>query len=500
MVFARRDLETQTTVLLPEVSDPHRVTWLPDSKRFIALTRGRFELYSSEGTLIRHFDTDSVATRIGGVSPNGRYLAYLKNNPAGSGFATNFNIWLLDLRSGEHVQVTRDDGFKGIPAWSRDGKAVYYTYPLIEQHLYKKTIGSDEAPEQITFYNNANVFHPLVLQETGELTFALVSGTSTVLTAPANAPEMAREILGGYAPMAGPDGKTIYFLKYGGDEGGLWSMTQDGASPKHLLSEDELWAAGKSLSPDGSQLAYVLGLSEGTVLYTMPSSGGTPKRLYVSEDGYGAPAWSPDSKELAFADGPDLKVMAASGGSAHSIARAGSWQSDEIAWSPDGKYVAGFAYSEDRRTSVLHIVNRQTGESMPLSTGDEQTYKEGLSWHPEGDRISYITSSDSTGMEYKTRIASLTGGPVATLFHGSEGFENYWGAWGPDGRYYFMETGGAGFDIFVYPDDETKARPFIQPRGDRDIWPLPSWSSDGSVITWSEGSSRTQIWSVTDRK
>jgi Tol biopolymer transport system component len=495
MVFAKRDLVAKTTVLLPEVSDLHGVTWLPDSQRFIASTRSGFDVYSSKGTLIRHFDKDSVTTRLGSVSPNGRYLAYLKNNPGGgSAFGFNFNIWLLDLGSGEHVQVTRDNGLVGIPAWSRDNKAVYYTTGS-PQNLYKIAIGSDEAPEQITFYNNATVLHPVVPAGTGELTFALVTGTSTVLTAPADAPDVSREVVAGYGPIAAPDGGTIYFWD---SEEGLRSTSQNGADPNLILSSNraELANGGMSLSPDGRHFAYFLVGGQGSVLYTLPTGSGTPRRVHEAEKAFGAPAWSPGSKELAFGDGPDLVVVPSSGGTAESIIRAESGRIGEITWSPDGKYIAA---TEGLQEYSVFAVNRQTGERLPLSSADDVTFKEALSWHPRSDRVSYLGSSASSGSVYETRVASLAGGPIETLFDGSETFKAYWGAWGPDGRYYFIETGGPG-ELFVYPNDGTMARPFIQPRGNRYIWPLPSWSRDGSVITWSEGSARTQIWSVTDRK
>lgn len=496
MVFARRDLSAEKTVLLPEVSSRQDMTWLPDSKRFITIERGRFDLYSSEGTLIRRFDTDSVATRLGGVSPNGRYLAYLKHHPAGTGYMFNFNVWLMDLTSGEHIQVTRDGGFKGIPAWTQDSKAVYYA-SISPSHLYKKVIGTDEKPEQITFYNNASVLHPVVLSETGELTFALVSGTSTVLKAPAGAPEVSREVIAGYAPMTSPDGGTIYFWEVG-NESELWATSLDGSGPKLILSggRAELANEGVSLSPDGRVLAYFLVGGQGSVLYTLPSDGGTPTRIHDAEKAFGAPVWSPDSRELAFGDGPDLVVIPSAGGTAESITRARNGRIGEITWSPDGKYIAA---TEGGEEYSVFAISRQTGQRLDLSSADDVTYKEALSWHPGSDRVSYLRSAASSGSVYETRVASL-GGAIESLIDGSESFQGYWGAWGPDGRYYFIETGGAGLELFVYPDDGTEARSFIQPRANRDIWPLPSWSKDGSVITWSEQSSRTQIWSVSDRK
>lgn len=75
-----------------------------------------------------------------------------------------------------------------------------------------------------------------------------------------------------------------------------------------------LWLRHQSISPDGKQIAFCY---KGDI-YTVPTSGGTAKRLTSHPSYDTAPVWSPESKQIAFSSdrmgSDDLYIMPATGG------------------------------------------------------------------------------------------------------------------------------------------------------------------------------------------
>ncbi|HEY7290776.1 MAG TPA: S9 family peptidase [Vicinamibacterales bacterium] len=134
------------------------------------------------------------------------------------------------------------------------------------------------------------------------------------------------------------------------------------AQSKRFITEKDLfkftWIADPQIAPDGASIAYVeVTVNEKenryeTSLYTVPTSGGEPRRL-TSGIRDTAPRWSPDGKHLAFvraANAPtggenarpqpaQVYLLDMDGGEAQPITSlprgAGS-----PAWSPDGKTIA----------------------------------------------------------------------------------------------------------------------------------------------------------------
>src|SRR5208283_2117621 len=57
---------------------------------------------------------------------------------------------------------------------------------------------------------------------------------------------------------------------------------------------------GSTWSPDGKTVAFISNLSGRNNLWLVPSDGGWPMQLTVSDERQGSPAWSPDGKWIAY--------------------------------------------------------------------------------------------------------------------------------------------------------------------------------------------------------
>ena len=114
-----------------------------------------------------------------------------------------------------------------------------------------------------------------------------------------------------------------------------------------LITETDLlqfrWVADPQISPDGTQIAYVLVTVKDdgyeTNLWTVSTSGKEAPRPLTFSGHDSAPRWSPDSRTLAFVRADQLYLLPMQGGEAR------QWTSlphgaSAAAWSPDGRTLA----------------------------------------------------------------------------------------------------------------------------------------------------------------
>ena len=113
------------------------------------------------------------------------------------------------------------------------------------------------------------------------------------------------------------------------------------------------WIADPQISPDGSQIAYVLVTvadkhdNYNTALWIVPSSGGTPRQLTAGNRD-SAPRWSPDGGTLAFLRGGEkegkpapaqIYLLSMRGGEPRPLTDLPKGAGNPV-WSPDGKTIA----------------------------------------------------------------------------------------------------------------------------------------------------------------
>lgn len=107
----------------------------------------------------------------------------------------------------------------------------------------------------------------------------------------------------GFGPLVEgwfPDGVHLLVSKLGSGERApsLWKLSILGGSPQMLYEE----GASASLSPDGSQIAFVKYAWPGQELWLIRSDGTGARRIIRTvEDEFSRPAWSPDGKQFAYA-------------------------------------------------------------------------------------------------------------------------------------------------------------------------------------------------------
>jgi TolB protein len=103
---------------------------------------------------------------------------------------------------------------------------------------------------------------------------------------------------------------------------------------------------GSTWAPDGKTVAFISNLSGRNNLWLVPSEGGWPTQLTVSDQRQSSPTWSPDGKWIAYIsdyDGDeqwDIFLVSPKTGQVVNITNTREIAEVSPAWSPDGRYLA----------------------------------------------------------------------------------------------------------------------------------------------------------------
>lgn len=258
------------------------------------------------------------------------------------------------------------------------------------------------------------------------------------------------------------------------------------------------------LSPAGDHVFFVVsGRSvpenrSHSMLYSMPTAGGTPVALTDANDPISSPHLSPDGKQIAFfasdKEGLGLWVMNADGSGRRKITpveRTNAYLAmpgNDISWSPDGKRIAYVGAGPRHYTNDPSPQNPPNGNEPMIV--DRLLYKS-IYYYSDLRRRQVFVTELATG--YTRQIT-----PNDTDYHAI--------AWSPDGDWIVATANLTGQDDYNSNDDLVLLSPAIRRsdtelnQGDNDskakhragiqltntVGPeyTPSWSPDGKQIAY----------------
>jgi Tol biopolymer transport system component/DNA-binding winged helix-turn-helix (wHTH) protein len=204
-----------------------------------------------------------------------------------------------------------------------------------------------------------------------------------------------------------PDGSHLLATVFGasGEASSLWSISVLGGSPRKLMDN----ADARSVSPDGSQIAFVRGESLNQEIWLMSADGERSRKVFGKPgDAFGAVAWSRDGRRFAF-----LRYNLTSGHYGGSVSlwicRPDSDRvsmvfsdvrlGDGLAWAPDGRLVYSLDelpanVSDSKGDSNLWAIqvnprsDQPVGEAKRLTSGPDR--KTGLSFSNDGKKLAFL--------------------------------------------------------------------------------------------------------------
>lgn len=331
------------------------------------------------------------------VSPDGRQLLY-DNRPVyenefrkGAVSDGTRDIWLYDLETKKHRQLTVNRGEDRDAFWAADGKSFFY---LSEQggsfNVWRQSLEQGAKPEQITNHQGQPVRF-LSLAADGSMVYGF---EGEVWRRPAGAAESQR------VPIHINQG----------------SLVADGFS-----TNANAYASEIAVSPDGSELAIV---ARGEVFVVAAASGRT-RRITTTPEFEHDVSFSPDGRTLLYCSerGGDSDIYEASvppdrpasftAGGPVTEKKVIDTAGDALfpTFSPDGKRIA---YLDNRRS--VQVFDRETGKSVTaLKEGSIYSYADGdlsMQWSPDGRFIVATTGSVIGDMDISLLDASGKAEPI----------------------------------------------------------------------------------------
>ena len=282
-----------------------------------------------------------------------------------SGRSGNSEIYLMNPDGKRVRRITKHPQDDGTPAWSPDGQKITFSSFRDEHRLQGRG--------------------PIL----GEVYVMNPDGTDLI-----NLTQSPKRWEG--SSSWSPDGTQIAFtsgerFKWGGGfRMNIWVMDADGKNLRNLTNHDA-HDRRPDWSPDGQQIAFQSDrnrdwefefereIKGNWEIYVMNADGANPINLTNHPADDGAPSWSPDGRQIAFASDRDgnweIYVMNADGANPINLT---NHPADDGApsWSPDGRQIA-FASDRDGNWEI-YVMNADGAN--PINLTNHPTWDTGPAW------------------------------------------------------------------------------------------------------------------------
>jgi tricorn protease len=391
------------------------VTWFPDSKRILFLSRRD----ATNGWIKRPFSVsidgglpEPLPMDQGGLtsfSPDGTKVAYnriFRNFRTWKRYTGGLaqDIYIYDIKNNLfEQQIPHTEYTDTFPMWH--GNKIYFTSDRGPEHklnLYSCDLGSRQV-EQLTKFTDYDVMWPslgpdaIVFENAGYLyTYDFSDKQPRKLSI--YVPGETDETLKHWASVVrlitdfdiSPDGKRAVFSARGdvftvpAKEGSIRDLTRT----QGIREKDAAW------SPDGRWIAYISDRTGEDELFLAPQDGlGKEQQITSGYKGFKfPPAWSPDSKKLAWAD-KDLRLWYTDVTEKRPVEvdRAKFAEITSYSWSPDSKWLA-YDKSDENGNSYVLLYALAAKKMTPVTTSF--TNSNSPVFDPSGKYLYFISDRD----------------------------------------------------------------------------------------------------------
>jgi dipeptidyl aminopeptidase/acylaminoacyl peptidase len=187
---------------------------------------------------------------------------------------------------------------------------------------------------------------------------------------------------------------------------------------------------GSTWSPDGKTVAFISNLSGRNNLWLVPTEGGWPTQLTVSDQRQTSPTWSPDGKWIAYMsdyDGDeqwDIFLVAPKTGQVMNLTNTREIAEESPTWSHDGRYLAYMVKPKTSSVFEIDVYDTVMREVQHLTSG---TAKDRMNvapiWSADGKFIVY-TQEQAKGTDSNIFLADV-GSAQSMLLTPHEGEQLY---------------------------------------------------------------------------
>lgn len=254
-------------IVAPSLVSAQRVE-LPSNRIIFSWNRGGdFDLYLMDATVEQVLSqwTDNSASDLTPVwSPDGTHIAFASNVNG------NYEIYVLNISTGESDALTNNNWDDLYPTWSPDGKQIAFTTNRDSNwDVYVMDTNGKNPPQRLT-------------------TDPVYEGN----------------------PVWSPDGSRIAYVEGRDDKRDIKVMNTDGSDPQPLTTRATSADYSPAWSPDGTQMAFVSNRNSNPDIFVVDTSciGNSDtcdqQAVDITSTNQGDdvdPAWRPDGEQLVFA-------------------------------------------------------------------------------------------------------------------------------------------------------------------------------------------------------
>ena len=341
-----------------------RPSWSPDGTRLVYATEnvdmnpgnveGRSELWTvsvQSGESKRLYEGDAI---LPAWSPNGERIAFARR----SGAPPTGDIWTIPATGGEATAVIRDDPRDWAPAWSQDGRYLYFasdrsgSMNLWRVRVDERSGQARGEPEPVTTPATF-LAHPSVAADGQRVVYASALVTINIQRAGFDA--VAGKLVGEptwittggrrwSSPDPSPDGQWVAFYSLTQPEGHLYVARLDGTGLRQITGDTAGLDRMPRWSPDGQWLAFFSTRGKDNYeVWRIRPDGSDMQRVSPVKAAY--VSWSPDATRFAAPGGADIGdtvwIMSPEPGGRVEMLPPYAENFLVNSWSPDGMRLAG---------------------------------------------------------------------------------------------------------------------------------------------------------------
>lgn len=244
-----------------------------------------------------------------------------------------------------------------------------------------------------------------------------------------------------------------------------------------------------SWSPDDKQIAFVSNISGRNNIWIVPSQGGWPTQLTVSNQRQANIAWSPKGRWIAYNsdyDGNeqwDLFLVSADNGQVVNLTNTPEVAEEGAAWSPDGEKLAYSVKPKQSPNYEIDTIDILTKKLTHITSNTPaQLSNVAAIWSRDGKSIVF-TQFEAAGKDANIFIVSASGGRATNLTP-HQGDSNFAATdISPDGKTVLITSNaGNGYQNAALLDVATKKITWLT----KDKWEVSSgaFTRDGKRVTW----------------
>jgi Tol biopolymer transport system component len=187
-----------------------------------------------------------------------------------------------------------------------------------------------------------------------------------------------------------PDGQGFFFVT--GTENGPLQLAYLDGRPGRVFT-DTYDVGEVAMSPDGRTIVYTEREYDRKGLWRVYVEGGKPVRVFAGRD-LGKPAWSPNSKWVAFRD-PGTESLWLIDLTSEEKLSFKVW--GEPVWAPDSRVLALDYWSGLKGIGTINLIDLQSRQvkEIRFPDPDGNGYYSDLTWSPDSSQLAFILHDGS---------------------------------------------------------------------------------------------------------